>query len=401
MSIGPALPNETDVVIVGGGVMGTSTAYYLATESDRDVAVIEKDNLAAGSTGDSSANIRFNYGPHETYSRLAWWSRSVYQEFEKLTGQPIAYVECPRVRFADEGTDQGEFIQAGYDVLSSLDIPVERIESAEIAERYPMFPAAASFDFGVVELAAAYSDAVDVTNGFARGARDADATVHTGVTVESVETASGAVTGVETSDGSVACNEVVLAAGPWNGQLAADLGVDLPMIPTREEIFILEPPDEFIETHLPKMPMTRFEDGLWYGRPDFNDGVLIGTHPFPDRPVDPDNYDDVPDEETALEVYDLLEENVPGLVDAEIRGQYCGLYSTTPDHDFILDELGPAGCYITTGFSGHGFKMAPAVGRIMRDLIVDGETEMVDMDLFALDRFDMETEGHGRPVEPL
>lgn len=401
MSIGPALPDETDTVIVGGGVMGTATAYYLSRESDREVTVIEKDNLAAGSTGDSSANIRFNYGPHETYSRLAWRSRSVYQQFEELTGQPIAYVDCPRVRFADEGTEQGEFIQAGHDVLSSLGIPVERIEGPEIAERFPMFEAAASFDFGVVELAAAYSDAVDVTNGFARGAREAGATIHTGVAVESITTAGGSVVGVETDDGPVASDEVVLAAGPWNPQLAADVGVDLPVSPTREEIFILDPPADFVDCHLQDMPMTRFEDGLWYGRPDFNEGVLVGTHPFPDRPVDPDDYNDVPDEETALAVSELLEENVPGLVDAEIRGQYCGLYSTTPDHDFILDAMGPVGCYVASGFSGHGFKMAPAVGQIMRDLVVDGEPDLVDTDLFSLDRFDTETDGHGRPVEPL
>jgi len=400
MSPRPKLPESTDTVVIGGGIMGTATAYFLANESDRNVLLVERDNIAAGSTGDSSAIIRYNYGTHDTYSKMTWWSQDMFSDFEAETGQEIAYVECPRVRFAREGTEQGAFIEAGYEVLQSLGIPVERLEG-DLAAQFPMFEGVGTFDFAIEEPAAAYSDAVDVTNGFARGAEAAGATIVTGVEVEHVDTQDGSVVGVETAAGRVACDEVVVAAGPWTPEFADDIGVNVPMMPTREEVFLLDPPESYAEEHLDDMPMMRFHNGQWYIRPDFNGGVLIATHPFADEPADPDTYDDTPDQETALAVYALLEENVPGLLDADIKGQYCGLYSTTPDHDFVIDQAGPEGCYFAAGFSGHGFKVAPAVGKIMRDLVVDGETDLVDISIFSLDRFERETEGHGQPVEPL
>lgn len=400
MQPGPDLPETTDTVVVGGGIMGAATAYYLTRASDRDVTLLEKDNLASGSTGDSSAIIRYNYGPHETYSELAWWSRQFYREFESETGQPIAYVECPRVRFADEGGEQGDYVQAGYEVLQSLDIPVQRYESPGLGDRFPMFDGVEAFDFAVVEPAAAYSSAVDITNGFARSAKTSGATIMTNEAVEELVHDGETISAVRTESGEVDCDEVVIAAGPWTPRFIDDLGLTMPMIPTREEVFLLDPPQAYLDEHWDDMPMMRFDNGEWYMRPDFNEGVLVATHPFADEPVDPDTYDDTPDQETALQVYDLLDENVPGLVDAEIKGEYCGLYSTTPDHDFILDQAGPEGCYVAAGFSGHGFKMAPAVGKIMRDLIVDGETELADLGMFAIDRFDSDVQGHGEPFEP-
>jgi glycine/D-amino acid oxidase-like deaminating enzyme len=263
-----------------------------------------------------------------------------------------------------------------------------------------MFAGVEDFDFAVAEPAAAYSDAVDITNGFARGARDAGATVITGERVRGIEHDGEAVSAVQTTSGTVTCEEVVFAAGPWTPRLADEVDVTIPIIPTREEVFLLDPPESFLEEHWGDTPMMRFHNGEWYMRPDFNGGILVATHPFAEEPVDPDTYDDSPDQDTALTVYDLLADNVPELVDAEIKGQYCGLYSTTPDHDFILDQAGPAGCYFAAGFSGHGFKMAPAVGKIMRDLIVEGDPSLTEMDMFSIDRFDFDEEGHGQPVEP-
>lgn len=398
MSRGPELPEQTDVVVVGGGIMGTSTAYFLAAESDRDVALIERDTVAAGSTGDSSAILRHHYGPDEIYTEMARWSHRFYREFEAEIGQQIAHADSPLVRFCVEGTDAGEYAREGYEVLRARDIPATRYDREDLPDRYPMYEGLEQFDFAVSDDAAAYSDGTDAAGGFARAAGEHGATVTTGVAVEDVAVEDGRVVGVETDAGTVDCEAVVVAAGPWTAQLAERVRVEIPITVTREQVVILDPPAEYIEEFPSLTPTTSVPGGEWYVRPDFGEGVLVATHYLTEE-TDPDDYDDTPDEEALLELTDLVAEFIPGLADAGIRGQYCGVYSVTPDHDFVLDQAGPDGCYFACGFSGHGFKHGPAVGRIMRDLVVDGETTLVDASYFTLDRFEEDPSGHGKPAD--
>ncbi len=392
-----SLPAESDVTIIGGGVMGTVTAFFLTTQTDLSVTLLEKDTIAAGSTSDSAAILRHHYGPQEHYSRMAWWSHQFYREFEEQTGQPLAYGTNNLVRFASDGGDGAAYIEAGYEVLSSLDIPVSRYESSEFADRYPMLELD-EFDFAVSDDEAAYSDGTDAATGFARAAGEEGASILTGITVEAIETTDGMVTGVQTDEGRVASEVVVVAAGPWTSRLAEPLGVDIPIRPTRENVVILDPPAEYREKYPELTPTTALSGGEWYMRPDFGDRILVATHHTGEE-VDPDNYDQEPDEERLLDLTDRLAETVPELGDAGIQGQYCGVYSTTPDHDFVIDELGAANCYFACGFSGHGFKQAPAVGKILTDLITTGDTDLVDVDFFSLDRFADDPHGHGLPED--
>ena len=397
MTARPEPPDRTDIVVVGGGIVGAATACFLAVDGDRGVTLVERDNIAAGSTGDSSAILRHHYGDDAIYTEMAKWNHEFFREFEARTGQPIAHPDSPLVRFGEEGTEVGDYAAAGYDVLDARDIPVSRYESDELAERYPMYDGLDRFDFAVSDDGAAYSDGTDAANGFARGAADAGATVVTGVGVESVAVEGGAVVGVDTGEGRVDCDDVV-AAGPWTPELAADVGVDVPITPTRGQVVILDPPAEYAEAFPELTPTTSMPGGEWYLRPDFGDNVLVATHYLTEE-TDPGRYDDTPDEETLLELTDLVRETIPGLAEASVRGRYCGVYSTTPDHGFVIDDVGPDGCYFACGFSGHSFKYGPAVGRITRDLVVDGDTDLVDVDYFALGRFDEDPEGHGMPAD--
>lgn len=397
MPTGPTLPGESDVVVVGGGIVGTSAAYFLATETDRDVTLVEKEAIASGSTGDSSAILRHHYGPQERYSRMAWWSQQFYRRFEEETGEPLAREENPLVRFGVEDAPSGEYAEAGYDVLSSLDVPVSRYDRDEAESRYPMLEFD-EYDFAVSDDAAAYSDGTDAATGFARAAAREGATVVTGVEVEDVRGADGTVAGVETSDGSVDCDDVVLAAGPWTPRLAETIGVEVPMTVTREQVVVLDPPEEYAEAYPDLTPTTALPGGEWYIRPDFGGGILVATH-HTGEAVDPDTYDATPDEETLLELVSELSSVVPELQDAEITGRYCGVYSTTPDHDFVIDQAGPENCYLACGFSGHGFKHGPAVGRMLTDLVIRGDTDLVDAEFFSLDRFDEDPAGHGLPED--
>ena len=392
------LPCESDIIIIGGGIMGTSTAFFLSTETDLNVTLVEKNEIATGSTGDSSAILRHHYGDQEIYSKMAWWSHQFYRDFDEETGEAIAHEDNPLARFANEDTPGGTYAADGYDVLSDLDIPVSRYEGDVLPDQFPMISGVENYDFGVSDDQAGYSDGADAANGFDRAARRNGATVITGTGVESITVDDGAVVGVETEDDDIACETVLVAAGPWTPRLGETVGVDIPISVTREQILILEPPEDYKNEYPELVPTTALPGGEWYIRPDFGDGILVATH-HTDEEVDPDHYSNTPDEEIILELTDQLGEMIPELRDAGIRGQYCGVYSTTPDHDFILDQIGPDGCYFACGFSGHGFKQAPAVGKIMTDLITTGSTSLVDASFFSYDRFAESPDGHGKVAD--
>lgn len=397
MGTAPSVPEETDAVVVGGGIAGTSTAFFLASETEADVTLIEKDGVASGSTGDSSAILRHHYGGQEIYAEMARWSHEFYRNFEEQVGERIARADNPLVRFAEEGTEAAAYAMAGYDVLSALDIPVERYDRSEFDDRYPML-SLGEFDLAVSDETAGYSDGSDAANGFARAAREHGATVVTGTAVTDVAVEDGAVAGVETDDGPVRSDAVVIAAGPWTPRLAERAGVDVPITVEREQVVVLDPPEGFEERYPDLTPTTALPGGRWYIRPDFGGGILVATHHTGEE-VDPDAYDGRPDEETLLDLTGKVGEFIPELADAGVRGGYCGVYSTTPDHDFVLDGAGPDGCYLACGFSGHGFKHGPAVGRVMADLVTTGTTALVDVEFFSLDRFEEDPAGHGLPED--
>lgn len=396
MSVTPTLPDESDVVVVGGGVIGTSVGYFLATETEYNVTLVERDAIAAGSTGDSSAIVRHHYGEREIYTRMARWSHEFYRRFEETVEEPIAHEENPRVVFAAEGSDDDAYATAGQEILEEQDIPVRRYERDEFDDSFPMLDLDA-FDFGVADETAGYSDGTDVATGFARAMGEAGATVVTGTAVTGIAVDDGCTSGVHTDDGTVDCDRVVVAAGPWTARLMTDLGVELPLVTEREQVVLLDPPEGFLDEFPENVPTAGLPGG-YYMRPEFGGSVLVATHHSDDE-VDPDSYDDQPDEETLLDLYERVAEFVPALRDAGVQGGYSGVYTNTPDHDFIVDECGPDGCFVACGFSGHGFKHAPAVGRLVTDLVTDADSPLVDVDYFSLSRFTEAETGHGGGIE--
>jgi glycine/D-amino acid oxidase-like deaminating enzyme len=389
-----SVPDSVDVAIVGGGIVGTSTAFFLSRASDLDVLLVEKDSFASGSTGDSSAILRHHYGPQQQYSKMAKWGHEFYRNFADETGQEIAYERTPFVRYAKRGSETAEYARAGSEVLSSLDLPVSIYED-DIEERYPMFDFE-EYDLVVCDETAAYSDGSDAANGFVRAASHDGVTVVSDTRVEAIDTEAGQVVGIETAGGYVSCPEVVSAAGPWTQELMATVDVEVPLSISREQVLILDPPQEYLDEYYDITPTISLPGGGHYMRPDFGDGILVATHHTTEE-ADPDWYDDTPDEETVLSLTSKLTELVPALADSGLRGRYCGVYSTTPDHDFVIDEAGPDGCYLAAGFSGHGFKHGPTIGKILADMVVDGGTDLVDVDFFSLDRFEDDPHGHGKP----
>lgn len=393
----PELPDRADTVVVGGGIAGTSSCFFLADRSDRSVLLVEKDTIASGSTGDSSAIIRHHYGSKAIYAKSARWSHDFYRAFEDRTGEPLAYEPNPLVRLGVERERSGDYALSGYDTLSSLDIPVSRLDRQSLEKAFPML-SLGDVDVGVVDETAAYSDAADATMGFARAAQDRGATIATDTAVTDIETDDGGVTVVRTDRGVVDTEDVIVAAGPWTDRVMSSVGVEVPLNRSREQVLLLELPEEFPKQYQGGLPTTSPPDADWYVREDFGDNVLIATH-HSNGGADPDTYKQTPDEAVKLRLIDELVAFCPELAAARLQGEYCGIYSNTPDYDFIIDQAGPTGCYLACGFSGHGFKHGPTVGRVISDLVLEGETDLVDVEYFSLSRFDGDRRGHGNPED--
>lgn len=389
------LPDECDIVVVGGGIIGTSITYFLSSETDRDITLVEKDQIASGSTGDSSAILRHHYGPNEMYSRMAWWSHEFYRSFREETGEEIAYSSNPMVRFGKEGTATGEYALDGYQVLKENDIPVSKFPPTEIPDEFPMLDITDA-DFAVSDDTAGYSDGTDVAGGFSRAAQNEGANIVTDLKVNDLTVRNGEVL-LQTSSDTIRCEDVIIAAGPWTPHLTEKIGVDIPLTPEREQVLILDPPEGYTQEYPELTPTTAPPGATWYMRSDFGDNVLVATHHRGEQ-TDPDRYKNKPDEEVMLELLDEIDDLIPDLARSDIVGQYCGVYSTTPDHDFIIDEIDKH-CYVACGFSGHGFKHAPVIGKGVSDFAIEGDTELFDLEYFSLDRFDENPDGHGLPED--
>jgi len=391
MDLGPELPDRTDVIVVGGGILGTSTAFFLSKRTDEAVTLVEKDNVAAGATGDSSAILRHVYGDRELYSRMAWKSHEFYRAFEAETGYELDTPDQPLVQWGGPGGEHVEGPMTSYETLRSLGYPVSRYEADELPDRFPLYEFGDDIEFAVSDDAAGYSDGTDAASRLAKAAADNGARIVTGVTVESIETAGDAVEGLETDDGFVACEDVVVAAGSWTHKLTATAGVDLPVTPGREQVLLLDPPenvtDEEFETIRTAGRGSSRPDGVWwYFRADFGGTIYMGTHARND-PVDPDTYDRSVDQSRMVEAFEILEEFAPKLADSDVVGEFCGVYANTPDQGFIIDQVGPDGLYALVG-AGHAFKHGPVIGQLAADMVLEGESDLFDLDHFTVDRFD-------------
>jgi glycine/D-amino acid oxidase-like deaminating enzyme len=375
-----------DVAIVGAGIMGSSTAYHLAEWTDLDVVVLEREAVGMGSTGKSSGVIRFHYGDAQYYSEMAYRALDFWKNAGDRLGSDIGFTQNGYVLFGSEDVDYGEM--DGYRVLREMGVEVELLAPTQFGDVLPHVEAS-SYDYAIHSPEAGFADPYAANVGFYRTAREAGVTFETGVVVTELHTDDGGdrVTGVATNEGDVEADHVVTAAGPWSRGLTATAGIDIPVTPSREQVLLIEPDDVFFDAYPYPFPtVTSRDPGHVYFRPEPVDKVLVGGH-HRGETADPALYRESADMEFIDWAAGNLAERSPPLADAGLVRGYAGIYSNTPDKDFVIDN--PVdGLVCLAGFSGHGFKHAPVVGEIAADLVVDGETDVVDLTPFSLDRFE-------------
>ncbi|MDS1272607.1 FAD-binding oxidoreductase [Lipingzhangella sp. LS1_29] len=369
-----------DVVIIGGGVIGTSIAYYLAAAGVPRVMLLERGTLGCGSTCRAIGGIRTSFG-NETNIRLGRHNRQAYASFATVHGQDIDLTEIGYLYLVTEEADLSEFercveLQRAHGVDSRMITPRE-------AQRLSPHLDPTGLRAAVWTPRDAIAAPEAVVQGYARSARAHGAQVRTGVTVTAIERAgdgTGDITAVHTSHGPVATGTVVIAAGAWSAQVGALAGVDLPVTPVRRQVVFTEP----LRLPRPSVPLTVEIPHNFYYRYEGN-RLLLG---YSDPHQEP-GYDARYQLEPWLSrMVERMAVRTPELLDVGLdeRG-WAGLYEVTPDHNQIVGEFTrPSRLLYATGFSGHGFQMGPAVGTIVRDLYL-GVEPLVDVGPMSIDRF--------------
>ena len=371
--------NKTaDAVVVGGGVMGCSILYNLATLGLTSTTLFEKKVLGSGSTGLSQAILRMHYS-NEVTCRLAWESLKVFEDFGEVVGGASGYVREGYVLIAADG--DREALEDNLAMQRGLGIDTSILSPADVQKIAPALNIRKN-EVCAYEPRSGYADPYLVTRGYARRARSQGARVQMGTAVLDVQVEGGRVTGVATSEGAVSTPVVVVAAGPWSGPFLRKLGVEAPLQPVRHQVVTLRRPGDLVPVHpvVGDMP-----NGISF-RPDVGGLTLVGTGE--EEHAEADSYPRGVDMAVVEAVSTKLAVRMPGMSEALYRSGWSGLFTVTPDWHPILDRVeGIEGLYCAVGFSGHGFKLAPMVGVVMAEMVTQGRATTIDVSMLGLDRF--------------
>jgi sarcosine oxidase subunit beta len=368
------LPESASVVIVGGGVMGTSAAFHLA-EAGVDVVLVERAQLGSGSTSRAAGGVRAQFSDALNI-QIAQRSLEAFTRFATRPGWEIDFKRSGYLFVLSRADDVAEF-ESSVALQNRHGVPSRMLSADEARALCPLLAGddilAASFspDDG-------HATPEAVVQGYAFAARALGAHVRVGCEVTGIETDGDQITSVQTSHGAIATNVVICAAGAWSRACGEMVGVALPVTPLRRQILFTEPVDGLP----PDLPFTiDFASSFYFHRE--GPGLLLGMSHAREQPgFALEATDDwVPD------LLDIASRRAPRIADAGIKGGWAGLYEVTPDHNAIIGESERVGRFLyATGFSGHGFLQGPAVGEILRDLVL-GRTPFVDIGPLSVNRF--------------
>lgn len=372
---------SADAVIIGGGVMGASVLYNLAARGVRSPILLERDTLGAGSTGRSSGAVRMHYST-EVNARLAWESLRVFQNWaDEIGGYGApAFVRTGYMVFAPAREADG--FQRNIAMQRRVGIDTRIVSWMEARELAPAFHLAEDESFAW-EDQSGHADPSGTALAFVSRAREMGAKVALETPATRIAVSGGRVAAVETERETYATDTAVIATGPWTSRFLRHLGVDIPLIPTRHEVVLIRRSETGVGHHPGGGDMAN----LIYFRPEADNLTLVGNGNREEE-ADPDAYNQRADMDFVQDVWGRLANRIPGIEDGKLAHGYAGLYTTTPDLHPVIDRVdGIEGLYICSGFSGHGFKLAPAVGTCVAQLILDGESALVDITPLRMSRF--------------
>lgn len=355
--------------------MGTSAAFHLGESGVEDVLLLDSGPLGGGSTSKAAGGVRAMFSDE---INIALGMRSL-EAFERFGQRPGHEIDLHQVGYLFLLDDPGhvEAMQDAVALQNSMGVPSRMITPAEAKPLSPLI----STD-GL--LAAAFSPTAGhctpeaVVAGYAAGARHHGVRVVPDCRVEDIVVDSGRILGVTTANGTVRTDTVVCAAGAWSRDVAALAGVDLPVTPLRRQIVITEPiPDLPVE-----LPMTIDFSTTFYFHGEGR-GLLMGMSDPDEMP----GFDLGTSDAWLPRLAEAVARRAPSLSEVGLASGWAGLYEMTPDHNALIGESSDVTRFLyATGFSGHGFLMGPAVGEVMRDLILR-RPPLIDVGPLSVDRF--------------
>lgn len=370
-----AFPATASVLVMGGGVIGLSTAYHLARAGVRDVVVVETNQLGSGSTCKAAGGVRAMFSD-EINVVLGKHSLDTFERFGELFDQEIDLHQVGYLFLLDNDDDVADF-ERTVQLQQSLGIDARMIEPQEARRRSPLI------DITGVKAAAftprdGHCTPESVVLGYARAARRAGVRILTSCEVTGADVIDGRIRAVSTTKGRIETDTVVCATGAWSGKVAQLFGVALPVTPMRRQILVTEP----MSGLAPDTPFTiDFSSSLYFHNE--GPGLLLGMS---DK-TETEGFKLHRGDEWLPGLFEAIERRAPSLAEVGMASGWAGLYEMTPDHNGLVGQAQELpGFYYCTGFSGHGFLLGPALGEVMRDLM-RGDQPMVDISCFDVARF--------------
>jgi sarcosine oxidase subunit beta len=372
--------DTAEVVVIGGGVMGTSLAFHLARRQAGRVVLLEKATVCSGTSAKSSAIVRTHYTTPTT-AAMALRARRVFERFSDEVGGDSGFVQSGMLFIGPAA--RRATVEATLRMNQGLGIEASLVDASEVARLAPQLrlPEEAAV---VWEPRSGYASPHDVAQSFARRFVELGGVLRQGVPATGFDLSGGRVRAVRTPRGSIATAHAVICAGPWARPVGQLAGLDLPVTPSRESILTLRPTFAWSADH----PVVGDLVNEVYLRPETGGLMLVGNTRDTLVPGDPDRYEDRPPAEEATEVLTRLGRLVPAMESAAVMGGWCGMYEVSPDWNPIMGTAaGVAGLHYAAGFSGHGFKLSPMVGLLMAEEVLDGRAHTIDITPYRLERF--------------
>jgi sarcosine oxidase subunit beta len=375
-----ALPGSAEVVVIGGGVIGTSIAFHLAGAGVGDVVLLERDELGQGSTCKAAGGVRAQFSDRINI-QLGARSLEAFTRFGQRPGQEIDLRRVGYLFLLSTPQDVAAF-DRDVTLQNELGVATRMIDVAEAKRLSPLIDTDGL-------LAASYSPddghctPESVVLGYATAARRLGATLLTGVTVTGIDLTGGEARAVHTNRGTMDAGTVICAAGAWSRAIGEMVGTQLPVTPVRRQVVFTEPVPE-----LPAVVAFTIDFATSYYFHREGRGLLLGMSDPDQEPGFHLSYS----EQWLPRLGAAIQARTPQLLDVGLRGGWAGLYEVTPDHNALIGRSTTTANFLyATGFSGHGFLQAPAVGEVLRDLYL-GRTPFVDTGPLSADRF---TDGAG------